>query len=138
MNSALLYPSKGTLFSLTLTKAVSPIRRLAGLTSVETNAPAGGVAAACDVAGDGAARASKLSHTIEILMIFVDMVPPKSLFLYLDIYEYVCPNRAEMKVTCFDCFEVVKSKEELQTILQGRKKQKYCPPRVLVKVAWTH
>jgi hypothetical protein len=62
---------------MTLTEAVSPMRRLAGLTAVETNAPV----TAWDFAGDGVRRASKLSNTIEVLMIFDNMVPPKSLFL---------------------------------------------------------
>jgi hypothetical protein len=68
-------------------EAVSPIRRLAGLTSTETNEPAGGVSIVWDFAGDGVARASKLTNAIEILMIFDDMVPPKSLILYFYIYE---------------------------------------------------
>ena len=37
LNSALLYPSAGKLFNLTLTDADPPILMLAGLTSVETN-----------------------------------------------------------------------------------------------------
>jgi hypothetical protein len=93
------------------------MRRLAGLTAVETNASA----TAWDFAGDGVRRASKLNNTIEILMIFVDMEPPKSLFLNFDIYEYVCPNMAEMKVTCFYCFAIERIRKSYKQLCKDGK-----------------
>jgi len=101
---------------MTLTEAVSPMRRLAGLTAVETNA-----SAAWDFAGDGVRRANKLNNTIEILMAFVDMEPPKSLFSNFYIYEYVCLNRAEMKVTCFYCFAIERIRKSYKQLCKDGK-----------------
>ena len=105
MNYALLYPSMGTLFSLTLTNVVSPIWRLVELTSVETNAPAGGIvgdgvgislAADFARAAAGIAMASKHSSAIEILMLFDNMMP-----LLLPIFKRQDYRDQDwMKVTC--------------------------------------
>jgi hypothetical protein len=70
------------LFSLTMTEAVSPIERLAGLSSVETNGPTGGVSMAADFTGNGTARASKHRDTIKILTAFDDILPPHICYQY--------------------------------------------------------
>ena len=49
MNSALLNPSAGMLFNLTLTNPAPPIPRFVGLTSVETN----GIDGSCVADGTG-------------------------------------------------------------------------------------
>src|SRR4030095_8045257 len=46
VNSALVYPSTGTLCKLTVTTVVPPIKRLVGLTVVETKGPPKGVGVA--------------------------------------------------------------------------------------------
>src|SRR5215211_3967151 len=95
----------GTLFSLTLTDAVSPIWRLVRSASVETNASEAGVvgegvgvSSAANTAADGMARASKHRDTIKILTAFDDMLTPHSCYQYSNAMD--CADQGWAKVTC--------------------------------------